>query len=282
MDENDEVFPGALLNQMPQQEEVRGREDDWTGLTDAAARRKLQNRLNQRIYRRRRQAPKKSLSKSAPLSKGPEAADQSKAENQPDQSKQVKCFNNLSPSGIQELMHQYEHLARQEYALGSPRVDQLLTLIQFNVFRALISNTATLGFSMAWLEEDALSPFPSQPPLNIQSCPSSLHPTQIQRKVPHHPWIDLFPFPRLRDNLLLAEGSYDEYALCNELVDFCDVPNEKTGLIVWGEPWDPFGWEVTSSFLERWGWVVKGCEELSKSTNYWRAKRGEGALVVEV
>jgi hypothetical protein len=281
MDENDEVLP-VLLNQMPQQKEVRGQEDDWTGLTDAAARRKLQNRLNQRIYRRRRQAPKKSLSKSASPSRVPVAEGQSKVETQPDPSKQVKCFNNLSPSGIQELMHQYERLARQEYALGSPRVDQLLTLIQFNVFRALISNTSTLGFSMAWLEEDALSPFPSQPALNIQSCPSSLHPTQTQRKVPHHPWIDLFPFPRLRDNLLLADGSYDEYALCNELVDFCDVPNEKTGLIVWGEPWDPFGWEATSSFLKRWGWVVKGCEELSRSTNYWRAKRGEGALVVEV
>ncbi len=38
------------LAQMRQQTEVRGPEDDWTGLTDAAARRKLQNRLNQRIY----------------------------------------------------------------------------------------------------------------------------------------------------------------------------------------------------------------------------------------
>jgi hypothetical protein len=38
--------------------------------------------------------------------------------------------------------------------LGSPRVDQLLTLIQFNVFRALVNNTFAVGFTMNWLEEE--------------------------------------------------------------------------------------------------------------------------------
>jgi hypothetical protein len=40
------------LGRMQSQREVRTMEDDWTGLTDAAERRKLQNRLNQRIYRK--------------------------------------------------------------------------------------------------------------------------------------------------------------------------------------------------------------------------------------
>jgi hypothetical protein len=33
---------------MPLNSEARGREDDWTGCSDQARRRKLQNRLNQR------------------------------------------------------------------------------------------------------------------------------------------------------------------------------------------------------------------------------------------
>jgi hypothetical protein len=44
--------PAVELAQMQQQEEVRCPADDWTGRTNAAERRKLQNRLNQRIYRK--------------------------------------------------------------------------------------------------------------------------------------------------------------------------------------------------------------------------------------
>jgi hypothetical protein len=47
----DESLPGVTLGRMPQQLEVRTSDDDWTGLTSAEQRRKLQNRLNQRIYR---------------------------------------------------------------------------------------------------------------------------------------------------------------------------------------------------------------------------------------
>lgn len=39
---------------MPQRREVRKPDDDWTGITSAAERRKLQNRLNQRLYRKSR------------------------------------------------------------------------------------------------------------------------------------------------------------------------------------------------------------------------------------
>jgi hypothetical protein len=196
--------------------------------------------------------------------------------------KRATSIHNLSPAGIQEMLIQYETLARRDYMLGSPRVDQLLTLIQFNVFRALVSNTFALRFTMEWLEEDAISPWSSgsSEPDN-PSCPKSLRPTTLQRTISHHPWIDLFPIPTMRDNLLLAGDSYDETALCNDLVEFCDVPNEKTGLIVWGDPWDPSGWEVSEAFLAKWGSVIKGCDELVESTNYWRVKRGEKVLFFE-
>lgn len=82
--------------------------------------------------------------------------------------------------------------------------------------------------------------------------------------------------------MLLAEDQYDEMALCNDLVEFCNIPNEKTGLIVWKDPWDPSGWEATETFVRRWKWVIKGCHELLESTNSWRKRRGEPPLVWEV
>jgi hypothetical protein len=43
--------PRIQIARMSQQVAIRKPEDDWTGTTDRAERRKLQNRLNQRTYR---------------------------------------------------------------------------------------------------------------------------------------------------------------------------------------------------------------------------------------
>jgi hypothetical protein len=179
------------------------------------------------------------------------------------------------------MISRFEKWAHQNYLLGSPRVDQLLTLIQFNVFRALISNNFSLGFDMAWLNEDAISPFNTSSPEKFgSSLPVSLRPTELQHKVLHHPWIDLFPIPGMRDNLLLAGADYDDTEICMDVVEIGNKPKERAGLIVWGEPWDISAWEASPEFLKKWAWVVEGCHELFQSTNYWRMKRGEKPLAL--
>ena len=182
-----------------------------------------------------------------------------------------------APADIQTTMARFEKWAHQNYLLGSPRVDLLLTLIQFNVFRALFSNTSSLGFDLEWLiNGDAISPFNTMTSRKPKSSiPEHLRPTQLQYTVPHHPWIDLFPLPAMRDNLLLAGAEYDDTAICMDVVEIGGKPREEVGLIVWGEPSDPYAWEASPEFLEKWAWVVKGCDTLMKSTNYWRTQRGE-------
>ncbi|KAH8894671.1 hypothetical protein GQ53DRAFT_744750 [Thozetella sp. PMI_491] len=106
------------------------------------------------------------------------------------------------------------------------------------------------------------------------SLPQGLHPTTVQENVKHHPWIDLWPIPRMRDNILLAVD-YNEDQLCNALIEFQDLPNDRSGLVVWGEPWDPASWEVCEAFAQNWAWVIQGCTELYESTNRWRSERGE-------
>ncbi|KAH8647711.1 hypothetical protein BX600DRAFT_475754 [Xylariales sp. PMI_506] len=190
----------------------------------------------------------------------------------------------MSPKKLEQLAEQYEEMAQHDFIVGSPRIDQLLTLIQFNVFRALLKNTLTLGWNFEWLEcGEPISPWNKQRRHDIVPfCPSSLRPTDLQRKIKHHPWIDLWPIPAMRDNLLLADGLYDEDQLCNDLVEFADVTNEQSGLIVWGEPWNPGAWEVSEMFVRKWAWTLKGCVNLLASTNHWRSRRGEEPLVFDV
>lgn len=57
---------------------------------------------------------------------------------------------------------------------------------------------------------------------------------------------------------------------------------ERCCLIVWGEPWNEGNWEVTPAFLRKWAWLLKGCAALVESSNRWRAKTGEGPLLLEV
>lgn len=195
--------------------------------------------------------------------------------------KLASTFSKLSLSETQRMITHYEQLYHASM-LGSPRIDLLLTLIQFNVFRALVTNTSALGFTMAWMDAEAESPF-NTPNVGYDinlSCPVHLRPTALQRAIEHHPWIDLFPIPELRDNILRLGDSYDDTPLCIQMLEFCDIPHEKTGLIAWGDPWDPCGWEISEEFLRKWPWVVNGCHELFRSTNIWRQRRGENKLFV--
>ncbi|GKU06278.1 unnamed protein product [Fusarium langsethiae] len=114
----------------------------------------------------------------------------------------------------------------------------------------------------------------------------------------HHIWVNLFPFPRIRDNLILNQGLFNHWELLQDLIgellgnipteERCGMPhamtvsNPKTmpaedgimanrnGLVVWGEPHDMRNWEATSGFLYKWSWAVEGCYDLIDSTNRWR------------
>ncbi|KAF7920179.1 uncharacterized protein EAE97_011520 [Botrytis byssoidea] len=278
------------LTRMSQQTGTKCMDDDWTGTSDSTIRRKLQNRLNQRIYREsssygllalRLGQRRKALSKTPEdrendsLIEAPQLQERSilgeaksthsanplsitTSLRNEEQSSQFERPSNSSTTSsadisikrwttgrvsryqgfceIRLMLATFEEEARRNYSMGSPQTDQLLTLIQFNVFRALIKNTRTMGWNLDWLDctIDPLSPW-----LNLSTkfvpgahCPQALCPTNIQRTIPHHPWLDLWPIPQMRDNLLLHAGSYDEDRLCNDLVEFGGLMNEQSGLIV--------------------------------------------------
>ncbi|QKX60297.1 uncharacterized protein TRUGW13939_07440 [Talaromyces rugulosus] len=259
--------------------------DEWIGVTDPKKRRIIQNRLNQRLSRERRRATTKKTGRSKPRGTWPPTAIGSTSKINFAQLDECLIFGPTSEKARQ-IMQTLEAMIHTEFALGSPNADMLLGVTRLNILRALNTNTDVLGYdSVKLMNDDAQSPFNMVGPMAADSegtlLPLALRPTQIQRTVPHHPWLDLFPIPRMRDIMILAGDSYDDVRLCHDMLGdrYSRIDLEgKAGLIVWKDPWDPTGWEVTPTYMKFWGWTVEGCWDLFSSTNAWRAKRGEKAL----
>ncbi|PWY81066.1 hypothetical protein BO83DRAFT_414360 [Aspergillus eucalypticola CBS 122712] len=207
-------------------------------------------------------------------------------------------------------------LNTQNYTLSStpnpPSIppDHLLHLITHNVFRALYTNKTLLynhstallpgptpNSSIHFIHEGLI--FPIYAITIPNTCPSpipaSLFPTPSQRTLTHYSWIDLVPWPRMRENLIKWEMCFDHGEFVRDLVggyvmegwelfdggskgdgngriggrvvvevdgddgDDGEVSeNARNGWIVWGEPHCRESWEVTPGFLRKWGWVVEG------------------------
>ncbi|KAL3484486.1 hypothetical protein BJX62DRAFT_53889 [Aspergillus germanicus] len=166
------------------------------------------------------------------------------------------------------------------YQLNCPSADHLLSLTRVNVYRAFVAHMVILGITWEWMEDDSISPFfvagpPPPPPGFDPVLPENLQPTDLQRTSVHHTWIDLFPCPVMRDNLIRRGNEWDDEELCVDIMGYWDGNSTGPyGLLVWGEPADLTNWEVSEGFLSKWGWLVRGCVELMRSTNYWREKRG--------
>lgn len=175
---------------------------------------------------------------------------------------------------LQIIVTRFEHLALRNYLLGSPAIDELLTLIPFNMYRALISNTEALGYDMEEIGPDNVVSRFCNTDRRDWKCPPSLRPTKIQREISHHPWLDLFPIPRMRDNMILAGDTLDEKELCAHLVGFTS-PKADMGIVIWGEAWHPLCWEFTEAFVRNWRWVLEGCGDMLRLTNEMRVRRGE-------
>ncbi|PLB46197.1 hypothetical protein P170DRAFT_390734 [Aspergillus steynii IBT 23096] len=271
--------------------------DDWKGLTDPKERRRRQNRVNQRAYRKRKQEQRRNIKipSSELVKRISSSSENTSPSSNPDTTPTSTSLSirNAKPSTqpltlssrcisldkASTLLDQLSITAYENYILGSPTSDHLMTLSKMNVFRAFNSIITTLGMqhNMEWLHDDAISPFSTHQPGYVEdpNLPVSLRPTPIQRRISHHPWLDFFPDPRMRDNLVSAGDAFDDEQLCIDIMGFWDMSNESCSLLVWGDPSDPANWEVTEQFLRKWPWVVRGCGGLMEATNRWRASRGE-------
>ncbi|KAJ6010033.1 hypothetical protein N7522_005049, partial [Penicillium canescens] len=313
---------------------------DWTSTEDRKQRKKIQNRINQRAHRKRISEIKAQNPKSG---QRPYRVDRWRVANnkvsQPNDniSTSMNELANQTPfrqnigsviefapvsghshqrSGVAAISAQSDKSPQIQFPLPS---DHLLHLIHYNVFRALVSNKDVLrNFATIITSNDDVD----NPQRGRRLCdgptvihplypgpPSSLFPTSLQMVHPHSNWIDMFPFPQIRDNLIQCEAYVDVVDFLKDL--FGDMVNDnlsitpetsgsfstsakiliqgedddmvtagRKGLIVWGEAHLKESWEATPGFLKKWACLLKGCEELIEISNRWRTIRGENPIVL--
>ncbi|KAJ5740592.1 hypothetical protein N7493_000464 [Penicillium malachiteum] len=268
---------------------------------DPAERRRIQNRINQRASRQRRA-----------LKAGKGAANQQSrwviytgeaqkpAETEPVVSRPVLQLESPPPTPPEEislidkdgrisfeaikhwdtrkvdLVSQLERRVAWATAMKLDYIHLLAPVTHLNVISALLNNASIMGMSFELLEEDVASLFNIAGPMDLV-LPPSLQPSSTQKKIIHHPWIDLIPMASFRDMLLKNMDRYDEDKFCGDLHGQIGV-TDGIGLIVWGESWDPNAYEISESVFRKWYWILKECPEILKTTNYWRRVRGEKPL----
>ncbi|GAB7334405.1 hypothetical protein MBLNU13_g06411t1 [Cladosporium sp. NU13] len=170
--------------------------------------------------------------------------------------------------------------------------DHLLHLIQYNVFRAFVTNKRILNLLLTgWTEalpsrascpidgpyRDDTNVFPLNP-----NIPAALVPSVFKQAHPHPTWINFIPFPRIRDHLIRCQRSFDHWDFLQDLIgelmgtnqfpnrqsmpttfnvtdpeprDRDDITRGRKGFIVWGDPHIMHNWEATPGFLTKWAWA---------------------------
>jgi hypothetical protein len=151
----------------------------------------------------------------------------------------------------------------RQAAAPSPHSDRLLTLVPLLTLQAYISIAIKVGYSSGDLhDQDMKTHFYQRNTsfnailASVENIPLQLRPTMSQIMYPHPPWMDLLPFPVLRERAVMMQVANSSAIDMDELKDDLYLRN---GLICWrsghkggsGHAWDYRNWEAEPWFLKK-------------------------------
>ncbi|EXJ85353.1 hypothetical protein A1O1_05717 [Capronia coronata CBS 617.96] len=131
----------------------------------------------------------------------------------------------------------------------------------------------------------SLSPFaePGIAMAQFNHLPVNLRPTSNQMSIPHHPIIDLLPWPSVRDRMIMILSQPPEVrppsaALPTALFEFVyDLEDSAEGMRIFeNDPYSEQNWEIGEKVFKSWWWMFD--KDIIRRSNQLRAFRGAPML----
>ena len=160
--------------------------------------------------------------------------------------------------------------------------DSILEMPSLKVIKAAKRITSMLGIAdelwdprASWVPDAAKFPF--------DMLPAHYHPTDTQLLVPHHPFIDVLPWPSVRNKLIctLAQppqlrppSARDPMAI---MFLALDIDDDAEGVRISGsDGLDEASWEIGQTIFKNWWWAFS--RPIINNSNRLRIDRGAGPL----
>jgi hypothetical protein len=182
--------------------------------------------------------------------------------------------------------------SRQQYEYTTFPDESHLDMPELALLRGCMTIAHRLDVADVIWSLSSVSPFcPATPTtttttMEFAHLPPNLRPTPAQLSIPHHPVIDLLPWPSVRDRLIHVLNQPPQFRPAGgakspmALIEFVyDIEDPSEGVRISGEdPLDGRNWEVGEKVFGGWWWCFD--REVVSRTNELRRRRGAPMLGV--
>ncbi|KIV88005.1 hypothetical protein PV10_09183 [Exophiala mesophila] len=249
--------------------QLDAKQDKWYGVEDLRERKRIQDRLAQRARRKRihpdqpasEMSPRKGSDsiKSTPA-KDAEAHDDAEdvfasEDRLPDESHTLHELLSFTDQSRLTISGSWDSAKVMPWPVSRPPSQLFTTSIgsdhwylcwpAWSIYAALSSHGMIMRTSCLDCTYDGVSS------IDDGNIPGALKPSPLQLLTKHRRWIDRFPFPRMRDNMILLSEVIDLDQFCADLFGSASFTLKDSH-----PTWEATSWIVGREFAQKWGYLL--------------------------